>query len=347
MWQFFRTHCAFIPTPLAGLALGIASLGLGLENTLPLHSVGQGLGAIVASCLLLCLASKFTLHPHIIWQELRHPVLGSILPTFSMGLMLVSKALSMLHAGAGQAMWLFAVALHLVFMVVFGWHRLRALDLQQMVPSWFVPFVGIILAAVTFPAPHYAPLAKALLYFGMLAYALLLPVMVYRLMFMREVADAAKPTLAIMAAPASLSLTGYLMIEPEPSLLLCAVLLGLALLMTCAIYLAFFKLLRLPFSPGFAAFTFPMAVGASALYRVALHLEAYPMAARYVAQLRTLAVAETVVATLIVGYVCLRYALYYARPGGFLEHTMLRLWAGVCGHGWHLSTAGSGGKKMK
>lgn len=337
MWQFFRTHSAFIPTPLAGLALGIASLGLGLENALPLHSVGQGMGAIVASCLLLCLACKFILHPHIIWQELRHPVLGSILPTFSMGLMLVSKALSMLHGGAGQTLWLLAVTLHILLMLVFGWHRLRNLDLQQMVPSWFVPFVGIILAAVTFPAPHYASLAKALLYFGMLAYAVLLPVMVYRLMFMHEVADAAKPTLAIMAAPASLSLVGYLMVEPEPSLLLCAVLLGLALLMTCAIYLAFFKLLRLPFTPGFAAFTFPMAVGATALYKVALHLEAYPAAARYVAQLRTLAVAETVVATLIVGYVCLRYALYYARPGGFLENTLHRVWAEVCGHGHHLS----------
>ena len=345
MWQFIRTHCAFIPTPLAGLALGIASLGLGLENALPLHSFGQGLGAIVASCLLLCVTCKFILHPHLIWQELRHPVLGSILPTFAMGLMLVSKSLGMLHEGAGVALWLFAVALHLGLMVLFAWHRMRNLDLQQMVPSWFVPFVGVVLASVTFPDERYMPLAKVLLHFGMVAYGVLLPVMVYRLMFMREVADAAKPTLAIMAAPASLSLTGYLMMEPEPSLLLCAVLLGLALLMTCAIYLAFFKLLRLPFTPGFAAFTFPMAVGASALYRVALHLEAYPMAAQYVAQLRTLAVAETVVATLIVGYVCLRYALYYARPGGFLEHTMHRVWAGVSGHGWHLSAAETSAEK--
>jgi tellurite resistance protein TehA-like permease len=36
------------------------------------------------------------------------------------------------------------------------------------------------------------------------------------------------------------------------------VLLGIAVLMTGIIYLAFIKLLRLPFSPGYAAFTFPL-----------------------------------------------------------------------------------------
>ena len=312
-----RSYFSAIPTPVAGLALGIASLGLGLEKALPLHSFGQTAGALAACLPLFCIACKFILHPALLQQELKHPVLGSILPTFAMGLMLVAKTLTMWHALAGAVLWCVAVTLHLGLTAAFTWHRLKSLDLQQMVPSWFVPFVGIILAAVTVPSPAFNDLAYALLVLGMVNYAILLPVMVYRLIFAREVADAAKPTIAIMAAPASLALAGYLSLESEPSLLLCSVLLGIALLMTGVVYLAFFKLLRLPFTPAFAAYTFPMAVGATALYKVAEHLALYPGAEEYARQLTCAAVVEMTIATLVIFYVCTRYLLHYARKGAF------------------------------
>ncbi len=317
MFTVLRFKFASIPTPVASLALGIASLGLGLERALPLHSLGQTIGAILAFLMLSCIACKFILHPGLLQQELKHPVQGSILPTFAMALMLVSKTLGAWNPVAGEVLWLSAIILHLTLMAVFTYYRLKSLQLQQMVPSWFVPFVGIILAAVTIPHVKYNDLAYALLIFGMINYAVLLPVMVYRLIFSLEVADAAKPTIAIMAAPASLALAGYLTIVAEPSLLLCSILLGIALMMTGVIYLAFFKLLRLPFTPAFAAYTFPMAVGATALYKVAERLAAYPLAAEYAMQLRYLAVLEMVIASFIVGYVCLRYVMHYAQKDIF------------------------------
>lgn len=319
MFTVFRSFFGAVPTPLAGLALGIASLGLGLENALPLHSLGQTIGAMTAGVLLLCITCKFILHPSLLQQELAHPVLGSILPTFAMGLMLVAKTLGTWHPFSGEILWLAAIVLHLLFMAAFSWHRIKSLKLHQMVPSWFVPFVGIILAAVTMPHPKYADFTYILLAFGMLSYAVLLPVMLYRLMFANEVADAAKPTIAILAAPASLSLAGYLNLEADPSLLLCSVLLGIALLMTLVIYLSFIKLLRLPFSPAFAAYTFPMAVGATALYKVSERLSLYPEAMEYARQLGTLAVFEMCVASVIVGYVSLRYFIYYTNKMGLFN----------------------------
>lgn len=312
MLRVFRSRLADIPTPLASLALGIASLGLGLENALPLHRLGQSVGSGVAVLLLLCISCKFVLRPGLLWQELKHPVLGSILPTFAMSLMLVSNTLGLWNESAGQILWICAVVLHLALMVCFLYFRLRSLALEHMVPSWFVPFVGIIVAAVTVPEGAFSSLAYSLLVFGMVNYAVMLPVMIYRLIFSTEVADAAKPTIAIMAAPASLALVGYLNLVQEPSMLLCSVLLGIAVLMTGVIYLAFFKLLRLPFTPAFAAYTFPMAVGATALYKVSERLATYPLAAEYAVQLEVAAVVEMCVATLIVFYVCLRYFMHYA-----------------------------------
>ncbi|CDD70857.1 c4-dicarboxylate transporter/malic acid transport protein [Sutterella sp. CAG:397] len=112
------------------------------------------------------------------------------------------------------------------------------------------------------------PLAMVLLDLGMGAYTVMLPVMLYRLIFCSEVPNPAKPTIAIMAAPASLAFAGYLTESPDPSLLIVAILFGIAVLMTVAIYFCFWNLLRLQFSPGYAAFTFPMAIGATALYKL-------------------------------------------------------------------------------
>ncbi len=48
-------------------------------------------GAVIASVLLLILAFKFVLHPRLLLKDLAHPVVGSVVPTFAMATMVVSK----------------------------------------------------------------------------------------------------------------------------------------------------------------------------------------------------------------------------------------------------------------
>lgn len=300
------------PTPMAGLALGIASLGWSWENFAPLQGYSQLSGAVIASVLLVVLAFKFLFHGHLLRQDLAHPVVGSVVPTFAMGTMVVSNSLGHFYPMAGDALWLFAVGLHIIFLVSFLYHRAQSFELHHMVPSWFVPPVGIIVADVAFSGnPALAPIANATMMFGLVAYAVMLPMMIYRFMFTHEVPDAAKPTMAILAAPASLSLAGYLTVTANPSPVIIGILFGIAVLMTTIIYLAFFKLLRLPFSPGYAAFTFPMVIGATALFKLTHWMETVGVSAEYVQQVHWLAGLELIVATIVVGYVAIRYLNFY------------------------------------
>ncbi|QTG87711.1 TDT family transporter [Vibrio furnissii] len=300
------------PTPMAGLALGIASLGWCWENAADLHGVGQWTGAALASVLLLILTVKFLCHGHLLRQDLAHPVVGSVVPTYAMATMVVSHSVGQFFPITGDALWLMAVVLHVIFLASFVYHRAKAFELHHMVPSWFVPPVGIIVADVAFSGnPALAPIAHGALLFGMLAYAVMLPVMIYRFMFTQEVPDAAKPTMAILAAPASLSMAGYLTVTATPSPVVIALLFGIAVLMTAIIYLAFTRLLRLPFSPGYAAFTFPMVIGATALFKMAHWMDSIGMAAQDVHQVHALAMVELLVATVVVSYVALRYVMYY------------------------------------
>ncbi|KIO37360.1 TDT family transporter [Shewanella sp. cp20] len=297
-----------VPTPMAGLALGIASLGWCWENFAELNGYGQWISAGIASVLLAILTIKFFFHNHLLRQDLAHPVVGSVVPTFSMATMVISNSLGQFYPLAGDGLWLAAVVLHIVFLVSFIYHRAKDFELHHMVPSWFVPPVGIIVADVSFSGTTVlAPIAQGALIFGMLAYAVMLPLMIYRLMFTHEVPDAAKPTMAILAAPASLSLAGYLTVTATPSPVTIALLFGIAVLMTAIIYLAFYKLLRLPFSPGYAAFTFPMVIGSTALFKMANWMVLEGMQSHYVQQVRNLAGLELMVATVVVSYVALKY----------------------------------------
>ena len=89
-----KNKVAGAPTPMAGLALGIASLGWCWENAADLNGVGQVTGAVIASILLVILAAKFLFHPKSLWNDLTHHVVGSVVPTFAMALMAVSRNLS-------------------------------------------------------------------------------------------------------------------------------------------------------------------------------------------------------------------------------------------------------------
>ena len=307
--QRFRT----LPTPMAGLALGVASVAWCADSAFSLGGWLQVAGAVVAAGLLALLIVRAVFHFDTVLADVRHPVVGSILPTFAMCLMVISNAVGLASVTVGDVLWCVAIALHVSFLVGFGIYRLADPKLNTMVPSWFVPPVGIVVADVSFSGTALLqPVAEVCLVVGLVSYAILLPLMLYRLFFGSTVADAAKPTLAIMAAPASLSLAGYLTVVKEPNFLLCAVLLGIAILMTVVLYFAFWNLLRLRFSPGYAAFTFPMAIGATALYKSAAALKVFPAAESYVQTLTYLAHFELAVAVLVIAYVFILYARNFA-----------------------------------
>ncbi len=303
---------SFAPTPMAGLALGIASLGFSWHFVVQGSSFLPYLAATISAFLLMLLVGKFALQPGLLIQDLQHPVVGSVVPTFAMALMVITMSLHHFMPTLAVALWLFAIAIHLVFLVTFVYHRYRGFLLADMVPSWFVPPVGIIVATISYPESLFQPLAESILWFGIACYLVLLPLMLYRLTYCGELPDNAKPTFVIMAAPASVCLTGYLTVVDTPSKWFVMVLLAMSLLKTATIYRFALRLLRLPFSPGYAAFTFPLAIGATAVFTVQAQYVEWGMDASVIHLLGIIASVELVIATLVVAYVITRYGYYYA-----------------------------------
>ncbi|WP_241504100.1 TDT family transporter [Pelagibaculum spongiae] len=310
-----KEKLAKYPTPSAGLALAIGSLGWCWENALPLNGMAQLASAIVAAIIVMLIFAKFVTNPKVLWSELAHPVIGSVIPTFAMASMVISASLVKFSPQAGAALWYLAVTSHLIFLSIFSFNRIKVFKLIHMVPSWFVPPVGLVVAVLTLPNAAAATLANGLLIFGISCYFVMLPMMLYRLIFAENITDTAKPTIAIMAAPPSLCLAGYLSFIEQPHMLLVLALLGIAILMTMVIYMAFLHLLRLPFSPGYAAFTFPMVISATALFKARDYIATTALSAELAQQLKTGAMVELFIATLVVGYVSYRYLAHFNIAG--------------------------------
>lgn len=307
-----------LPTPVAGLALGIGGLGMCLDLAFNAQGRLEIVTSTLALLLLIALCTRVALHPDTFKADLKHPVVGSVAPTFAMALMVVSHGISLHWSEVGTAVWLLAVLIHVYFLVAFIRYRRREFSLHHMVPSWFVPPVGIAVAAVAWSGDMSSwtyVIAWFCMAFALACYVVLMPLMFYRIMFRESIPVGAQPTIAILAAPASLTLAAYLKVAITPLPLLVIIMLGLAITMTLIVYGAFIHLMRLPFSPGYAAFTFPMAIGATALYKVKAIFIKWNVPADMVQQIEMLARIELGVATIVISYVAIRFVMFlFSKP---------------------------------
>jgi len=291
-----------LPVAVSGLALGTAGLGNVLGSELH-YSLRYICATIALLILTLVLIKKFS-HPKTLWAEISHPVAGSFIPAFDMALMVIASIISHHSLIIGQILWYGAIVLHLIFAISFIYHRYRNFDLNHMLPSWFVPPVGIIVACVTGQPMRAEWLTHAIFYAGFSFYITLLPVMMYRLIFGDRIQDAQLPSFAIMGAPASLCLAGYLTAFPEPNEIIVGVLLALSLMMTSLVIISMIRInhYRIRFMPIYASFTFPLAIGATALVKYAHFTGLDSLSGKFWYQV---GMAELAFATIVVSWVLL------------------------------------------
>ncbi len=306
---------ASIPTALAGLALAIASLGWSWENVFSLQGKAQITGALIASLLLSLLLFKFLLNPNVLKEEIAHYMKGSMVPTFAMTTMVIANSVNYFNHQFAVLLWITAIIFHLLFLLLFVYYRLPNFKFEHLLPSWFIPPIGIVVATISLPigvlSTELLNIAYISLVFGFVAYALLLPILLYRCFVYSKLRESEKPTIAIFATPASLILVGYLAIIETPHYMNVTLLSVLALSMTLFVYYAFKKLLRLPFSPAYSAFTFPLVMGATAMFKVSHFLLESGSRVWLVNGVQYIAYAELILATIMLLYVCFRYVGYF------------------------------------
>jgi len=246
-----------IPLPMSGLMLALASAGnllAGYGN-----SYRYTLGALSA-ILFLLLSIKIAVYPESLAEGFENPVVASVLPTFSMGMMIFPAYIKAFSQPLALVIWIMGLLLHIVLMGSFTKKYMFNFGIKKVFPSYFIVYVGIICGSMTAPALGLAAIGRYIFWFGLAAYIVLLPIILYRIAAVREIPEPALPTIVIMTAPSSLCLAGYLSTFQEKSISMIVFLGALSLIMLISVLACMPRLLKLKFYPSYSAFTFPFVI---------------------------------------------------------------------------------------
>lgn len=297
-----------VPIAMSAIALALASLGNLLATYSPALRVTCG---IVASALVLLVTLRIVTDFQAVLEELRTPATLAVFPAFFMALMQLATYIKPFAVGAATVLWGAAVALQLLVTAVFVQRFVFSLKLDQVLPSWFLIFVGYVVASVTSVPFAMQPAGRVLLYAGMLGYAVVLPLVVYRMLKVGDVPEPARATIAIFAAPPSLCLVGYLAVAESKNATVVYVLLAAAAVSLLYVFYRLPGILRLRFYPSVSALTFPFVISAIAFKQAGVFLG---RAGAALPALDVLAPTMLVFATAMVLYVFVRYAIFLGAP---------------------------------
>lgn len=311
--MIMREKIKMVPIPTAGVALGLAALG----NLLAPYAEAAHLlcGALSAALALMVLA-KVILFPSMIRDDFKNSILASVSATFLMTFMQLAGYLAPAALAPAFGLWCAAVAAHFLLMGWFTARYIRRFQLKEVFPTYFICYVGIIVASVTSPNFGMEALGTVIFWFGFACYLVLLAVVTARYI-KHEVPEAARPLFCIYAAPMSLSLAGYLAVTPNPNLVFAGVLAVLAQVLLAVVLFQLPKFLALKFYPSYAAMTFPFVISATALDKVLTALSAGGVTVPLMPLFEALAVVETVFAAFMVFYVFAHYMrFFFGTPKG-------------------------------
>ena len=302
-----------VPIPTAGVALGLAALGNLLQ---PYTEIAHGLCGGLSLFLVSMLVAKVILFPSMIRSDLQYSILASVSATFFMTLMQLAGYLAPVAIVPAFGLWCAAIVGHFTLMAWFTAHYIRRFKLSEVFPTYFICYVGIIVAAVTSPAFGMEAFGRGIFWFGLACFAVLLATVVARYL-KHEIPEPARPLCCIFAAPLGLSLVGYLAVTPNPDPLFVGVLMGLGQVMLVGVATQLPKFIALKFYPSYAAMTFPFVIsamafgkGVQALYAAGATIPALPVVEALIA-------LETVFAAVMVTYVFVHYMkFFFGTPKG-------------------------------
>lgn len=252
---------------LSGLALatGRAEVALGASPMTSRTILVLAVGAFLA--IGLAYALKALRHPAAVAGEWHHPVRMAFFPAISISLILLATGLAEPVPAVALPLWAVGAGLHLLatLVVVSTWIGHRPFEPAQMTPAWFIPAVGNIIVPVAGARFGFVEVSWFFFSVGVVFWVILATLVFNRLVFHTPMPEKVLPTLMILVAPPAVGFLAYHRLEPEMD--------GFArLLMSAAILFALVvatqarRLVKVPFSMAWWAYSFPLAALTTALY---------------------------------------------------------------------------------
>ena len=261
-----------VPLPLCGVALGFAALGNLLAAYSPYLKIFCGVLAFVGILFVTC---KYLIMPDAFVTDMKNPVTASVSGTYTMALMLLAGYIKPILPAFAMILWYVAIVLHFVLIVYFTLNFILKIkipdDLMKVVASYFIVYVGIVVASVTAPAFNNIALGQICFWIGFVLYIPLFFYVSFRYVKLGNKKIEAKALACIYAAPASLCVAGYISSFEQKNIsfltglyLFSLVIYLLGLFVAADLFANFAENREFKFYPSIAGITFPFVISAIA-----------------------------------------------------------------------------------
>lgn len=301
-----------IPLPKAGLILALFALGNLLQSYS--ENLRLAIGALGLILAILYVVRIFS-DTDTFKKEMTNPVMASVFGTFSMALMLLSGYLKPYIGEAAMYLYYLAIILHIVIIIYFTGKFIKNYDINKVFASYYIVYVGIVVASVVAPAFNATMLGQIFFWFGLATFIILFIQVNQRYLKAGHPDKPLQPLFVITCAPASLLLAGYMQSFENKNLIMVYAL----MLVSQLIYL--YVLTKLPsyiegktFYPSYSAFTFPLVITAIGLKMATGFLVKSGNIEKLgflKSVLPILVKVETVIAALMVLYVLIKYLTHF------------------------------------
>ncbi|MDY3005751.1 TDT family transporter [Anaerococcus porci] len=296
-----------LPLPIVGLMLSMFALGNLWQDTSTDFRILCGTIGFILGLLFIIRILKDC---KTFSEEMKNPIMASVIGTFPMALMLFSVYIKPIFGNKAILIWYLAIIFHIILIVYFTINFIIRLDYKNVFASYYIVYVGIVVGSLTSPAFEKKNLGITFFYFGFIAMLILLGLVNYRYIKYKEVPNPAKALFIISSAPASLCLAGYIQASnmPNKAMVIFLLILSQALFIFCLT--KFISYVRLPFYPSYASFTFPFVITAIGIKMACGFLK---NAGMNPGLLLVLAKIEFYFATIICLYVLIRFVINFVK----------------------------------
>ena len=298
------------PLPFCGVALGLAALG-NLLSTYPNGATIKNVCGALSALILIWLFVKFITNFQAFLEEIKNPIMGSIIGTYCMALMILG-GYKWPSPEVGKVIWFIGLILHVILIIYFTKEFVFKFGIKKVFTSWYIVYVGIVAMNINCVDFGMQELGKIVFWFGFASTIVLLVLVTYRYLIIKDFMPPAIPLFCIYTAPVSLCLAGYMntFTPPEPSLIY--FMLTLSLLIYVIVLINLPRFLAMPFYPSYAAFTFPFVISTVAVkLTTAKYLGGQVAANPQLANItKTIFTVQTWIATILVVYALVRYIMF-------------------------------------
>lgn len=297
-----------VPTPIAGVTLGLASLGNLIHN---ISDIAYYLCGIVSFLFLSLLTLRFIMVPESLKCDLRNPILASVLATFPMASMVLTTYIEPVMHEVAFLLWVVAISLHIALIVLFTVRFMLRIDIEKVYACFFIVYVGIVVTSVTCPAYGMELLGRVAFLFGFVSMIPLYVLMCHRYIKYRERPGPTYPLMCIFAAPISLCIVGYIQSVSDIQVYAVVIAYVFATVFYVLGLLVALRSAFMEFYPSLAALTFPMVISATATRHVFTQLSNEGFAVEMLGHVSNI---EMVIAILMVSLVVVRYLVHILSP---------------------------------